>query len=90
MIPSRKASQIGNVNQHTRTDMSDGDLLVGHGLIESPAANGEHLCSLVSADQKFLIVRDRYAARTLAFGDVYFCHRRTPWSFCDIEWCDTQ
>ena len=70
--------------------MADGNLLIGDEVIESPAADGEHLCGFVSADQKFFILRDRYATWTLAFGDVYFCHWRAPWGSCGIEWRDTQ
>jgi len=90
MVPARKPAQIGNLNQHTRTNVPNGNLFVGDEVIESPPANGEHLCSFVSADQEFLILRERYAAWALAFGDVYFCHWRTPWGSCGIEWCDTQ
>jgi len=84
MIPSREASQISNLNQHTRADMADGNLLIGNEVIECPTANGEHLCRLVSADQELLILRNHYAAWTLAIGDVYFCHWRAPWSPCNI------
>ena len=65
--------------------MADGNLLVGDEVIKRPPANGEHLCSFVSADQEFLILRERYAAWALAFGDVYFCHWRTALGSCGIE-----
>jgi hypothetical protein len=90
VITSRESPQVGDLNEHTRTDMANGNLLVGNEVIESPAANGEHLCGLLSADQEFLILRDRYAPWTLAFGDVYFSHWRTPWVSCSIEYADTQ
>ena len=90
MIPPRESPQIGDLNQNPRADVADGNLLVCDEVIESPAANRVHLCGLVSADQELLILRDRHPARTLAFGYVYFCHWRTPWGSCGIEWCDTQ
>ena len=85
MISSRETAQIGNLNEHTCAYMADGKLIVADEVVECPAANGEHLCGLVSADQEFLILRDRDAAGTLAFGDVYFSHWRTPWGSCSIE-----
>ena len=81
MVNAREPSRISYLDQHPCTDMADGNLLVGDEVIESPAANGEHLCGLVSAGQEFLILRDRCAARTLAFGDVYFCHWYTSVGF---------
>jgi hypothetical protein len=76
VIGSREAFQIYYLDQHASPDVTNGKLITGNQIIKSPAANGEHLCGLVSADQEFLILSERYAARTFAFGDVYFCHWR--------------
>ena len=90
VISTGESAQIGNLNQHTCADMANGKLVVADEVVKSPPANREHLCGLVSADQEFLILSDRYAARTLAFGDVYFSHWRTPLDSWGIEWCDIQ
>jgi hypothetical protein len=69
MVSAREALQIRDRNQNPRSDPASGEMFIGYQVIQRPLADGEHVGSLMSADQQLGFGRSRGSAGALSFAN---------------------